>query len=241
MNKTILFGLAFSMLAAVNAQWGKKVKGNGDHTTIERSTGDYDAVAVSGWFDVELVSGSEGTLVLEGESNLLEYIETEIKGSELHIRVKKGVDLRPSNRNMGIKVTVPVEEIEGVSLSGSGDIRGNMSIKADKFHSSLSGSGNMTLEVDTDEFIISMSGSGDIHLKGRARQLEVGISGSGDVMAYDLEADDVKASISGSADIEITANQSITARVSGSGDIRYRGNPTKIDSKSSGSGEVSRG
>ena len=74
MKKLLTFSLALFTIAASNAQWGKKVRGNGNVVTIERSVGDYDAVASAGWFDVELVSGQEGGLTLKGEENLLEYI-----------------------------------------------------------------------------------------------------------------------------------------------------------------------
>ena len=75
MKKLITFALALGMIACTNAQWGKRVKGNGDYVTLERSVGEYDGVALAGWFDVELVSGTEGELTLEGESNLLEHIK----------------------------------------------------------------------------------------------------------------------------------------------------------------------
>ena len=69
-----------------SAQWGKTIKGNGNNVTIERSTGDYDGIAVSGWFDVDLVSGNEGEITLQGEENLLEYIITEVKDGKLVIK-----------------------------------------------------------------------------------------------------------------------------------------------------------
>jgi len=86
-----------------------------------------------------------------------------------------------------------------------------------------------------------MSGSGDITLNGTAKNFEATISGSGDIKAYGLEADNVEATVSGSADIKVTANKMLKARVSGSGDISYRGNPTKVDTKASGSGDISKG
>ena len=50
----------------------------------------------------------------------------------------------------------------------------------------------------------------------------------------------MEAVVSGSGDIQVTASQSLKARVSGSGDISYRGNPEKQDFKTSGSGDISR-
>ena len=242
MKKLITLTLSLLAISAANAQW-KKVKGNGNVVTIERSTPDYDQIAVAGWFDVELVEGQEGQLKIKGEENLLEYIKTEVKDNKLVIKVKNGVNLKPSSwgKDGGIFVTVPVEEVSSVSLSGAGDVVSDMVLKADDFSTRVSGSGDVSLQIEAQSISATLSGSGDINLSGQAGSFEVKVSGSGDVKAYELSANNVDATISGSADVKVTANEMLYARVSGSGDIRYRGNPKKIDSKASGSGEISKG
>ncbi|NQZ44999.1 MAG: DUF2807 domain-containing protein [Flavobacteriaceae bacterium] len=237
MKKLLTLSMVLCTIVAC-AQWGKRVKGNGKVVTIERSVGDYDVVALAGWFDVELVEGQEGELTLTGEENLLEYIKTEVKDGKLTIKTKRGVNLKPSNWKDGILIIVPVESVRGVSLSGSGDIVGKTVLKSNEFKTSISGSGDISLEVEANEVKASMSGSGDINLAGKATDFTVSVSGSGDIKAYELEADFVDAQVSGSADIRVTAKQSLKARVSGSGDISYKGNPKKIDTKSSGSGDI---
>lgn len=234
--------MALFIVAAVNAQWGKKVKGNGKMVTEERTTGSYEGLSVSGWFDVELVDGEEGALTIRGEENLLEYIITEVKNGDLVIRVEKGFQIQPSSWKNGgsVLITVPVETINSVSLSGSGDIVGKKKLQGTNFSTSMSGSGDITLDVAADNIEASMSGSGDISLGGEAKNFEVRISGSGDVNAFDLEVDTVDATVSGSADIEITVHEVLKARVSGSGNITYKGDPKKIDSKSSGSGDITK-
>lgn len=240
MRKGITLLIALGMVVSVQAQWGKKIKGNGKVVTIERSTSDYDEVAVSGWFDVYLVNGNEGKLTIKGEENLLEYLITEVKDDKLVIKPKKGYYLSPSSwKSGGIEVTVPVENIREVSLSGSGDIMGKTKLSADIFKTSMSGSGDITLDIEANDLEVSMSGSGDINLKGRTQDLDVSISGSGDVKAYELDAENVDATVSGSADIKVSVSGTLKARVSGSGDIYYRGNPT-VDSKTSGSGDVTK-
>lgn len=238
---TLLAGISLLVACNLSGQWGKRVKGNGNEVTIERSVGSYDAVALSGWFDVDLVSGSEGDLTLSGEENLLEHVVTEVKNGKLQIRTEKGYQLKPSSwKTGGIRITVPVESIEEVSLSGSGDIVGKNPIKSARFLASMSGSGDISLEVATEDMEATLSGSGDIELSGSTARFEVRVSGSGDVNAYDLNADEVKATVSGSADLQVTANEMLYARVSGSGDIHYRGNPSKVDSKTSGSGDITK-
>lgn len=241
MKKITTLAIVLAMTVSCSAQWGKRIKGNGDEVTITRTTGDYDAIAVSGWFDVNLIDGKEGELTLKGESNLLEYIITEVKNGKLVIKTEKGVNLKPSTWDDGITITVPVESVDAIALSGSGDIVGKTTIKTDNLNTAMSGSGDITLEVEARSVSASMSGSGDIMLSGRTKDFEATISGSGDIKAFDLEADNVDATVSGSADIKVTATKMLKARVSGSGDITYRGNPEKLDTKTSGSGDISKG
>lgn len=241
MKKLLSLTLVVVFTASCSAQWGKKIKGNGNTVTIDRSVGDYDAIGLAGWFDVDLVAGNEGEITLEGESNLLEYIKTEVKNGKLTIKVEKGVNLKPSSWDNGIKITIPIESINSVALSGSGDIVGKTTIKTDSFKTAMSGSGDITLDVESNSVGASMSGSGDITLSGTTNNFDVTISGSGDIKAYELEADNVDATVSGSADIKVTAKKMLKARVSGSGDISYRGNPEKVDTKTAGSGDITKG
>lgn len=239
MKNTMLYVLALLSLT-INAQWGnKKIKGNGKVVTIERSVGDYESIASAGWFDIILVAGEEGKITLKGEENLLEYIETEVKNGKLTIKQEKGVNLKSSSWKGGIEVTIPITDINAVSLAGSGDVISKTTIKSDNFKAALAGSGDISLAVEADNFEASLSGSGDMKFDGSAEHFKVSVAGSGDINAFDLSANYVEASVAGSADLNVTANQGIKARVAGSGDITYRGNPTKIDSKTSGSGNIS--
>lgn len=240
MKKLGVLVFAVAITFSANAQWGKTIKGNGKEVTIERNTGEYDSISLSGWFDVDLVSGQEGAITLKGEENLLEYIITEVKNGKLIVKTEKGVNLKSSGWNSEIRITIPVESINAVSMSGSGDIVGKTTMKSDSFTTTMSGSGDITLDIESNTLSASMSGSGDINLTGKTKRFDATISGSGDIAAYGLDAENVSATVSGSADIEVTATKSIKARVSGSGDISYRGNPDKIDTKTSGSGDISK-
>ena len=68
---------------------------------------------------------------------------------------------------------------------------------------------------------------------------EVEVSGSGDVEAYDLKTEKAELKIAGSGSIGISVEKEIIARVSGSGDIKYKGQPRIEDIKVSGSGQIS--
>lgn len=243
MKKYILtaFVLLFTATSA-NAQWwnsSKRITGNKEVVKQTRSVGNYDRISVTGMMEVQLVAGKAGKIDIEAESNLMEHIETEVSGSHLKISVKKGVNLQPS-RNYPIKLVVPFEKLEALALTGSGHIRNSDVIKARDFKVSVTGSGNMNLNLVTENLEGSLTGSGDVKLRGNTRNLKCTVTGSGDFLAYDLKADKVDANVTGSGDIEITVVNELNARVSGSGDITYRGNPEKQNFRTSGSGKVSK-
>ncbi len=238
MKKLLITAIVLTMSFSVSAQswWGnKRVKGNGNVTTEKRNTGDYDGVSVGGFFDVILVKGTEGKVTVEGEENLLEYIVTEVSRGPLKIKVEKGINLKTTRR---LTVTVPVKDIDHVSLGGSGNVKSEVKLKAEDLKVSLGGSGNITLSVDATNIKSSIGGSGNINLSGKADRMKSSIAGSGTIKAYELSVNSVKASIAGSGDIRISVKDEIDATVAGSGSIYYKGNPPKINTKSVGSGSV---
>lgn len=217
----------------------KRIKGSGKVVTIERTTNDYDGIAVSGFYEVELVDGQEGNLTLRGEDNILDHIETEVKSGTLYIKSIRNKTLIPS-RGEGVFITIPVDEIDLVRLSGSGDFVGEKTLRTNKLDIQVSGARNIDLTVEAEFVSVQTSGSSNIRLKGNAEELKVRSSGSSNVKAFHLEVDEATFELSGSSDVETTVNESLISRVSGSGNIRYQGNPEKVNTKTSGSGSVSK-
>lgn len=240
MKTTILTFATLLFINVSHAQWwgnGEKIKGNGTISTITRTTPDYNGISCAGDFDYILVSGTEGKITIEGEENLLEYIITEVKNGKLIVKTEKNINLSPSG-NKTIKVTIPFKDIENISLAGSGDLMNKDTVTANDLKVSLAGSGDVVLTVETNTVNGSLAGSGDLTLKGNTNNLEVSIAGSGDIHAFDLQSNNTQVSIAGSGDARVVSNESLKARVSGSGDIEYKGNPKTEDSKVAGSGSI---
>lgn len=239
MKKSIqlLVCCAFLMGFIANAQ-SSKIKGNGKVVTETKTTGDYDAIKVGGSFDVNLVAGKEGKIILKGEENLLSVIKVEVEDNTLKIYVDKMVNIRPTSK---IEITVPFEKISAVSLAGSGNLKTKDQIKSETFAAKLAGSGNVNLNVDSNNFELNLSGSGDVILKGSADKFTSKLAGSGNVNASDLKSKNVEANVAGSGNSIVNCEGNLTARVSGSGNIKYFGNPDKRDVKVSGSGNITKG
>ena len=236
MKKIITIAIVLAFTVNTHAQWGKRVKGSGEMVTKTRTVGEYDAVSVGGSFDVKLYAGAEGKITITVDDNLEEYLISEVENGKLKIKWKKGINI--SHRS-NVIVKVPFTAIDAVSLAGSGDIYSDDVIKADSFAAKLAGSGDVKLRVDANSVSSSIAGSGDIALTGNTDDFKCSIAGSGDIEAYDLASNDADIRISGSGGVRVSVKNMLTVRVSGSGNVYYKGNPKKQDVKVSGSGTVS--
>jgi len=181
--------------------------------------------------------GPEFKLVMEGDRDVLEDIETIVRDGKLIIR-KENWRLSFNNENVTINLTMP--ELEGVGVSGPGKVQILDKIEADDLDFGVSGSGKLiTSGLNVDRFVCGISGSGDVILgsDGSIDNGEISISGSGGFSGEDIEIDDLEVHISGSGNCRCRAGDNLEAYISGSGNVTYSGNP-KVDAKVSGSGHV---
>lgn len=137
--------------------------------------------------------------------------------------------------NMKVEVEASGDMESDVSGSGNIELRG----KCRSFNSDVSGSGKVILTLNASgNADFGVSGSGKIEASGSASKVKASISGSGKVLAANLETNSCEVRITGSGDVEINVKNELDANITGSGSVRYRGNPSKVNSHSAGSGHV---
>ncbi|HSB94649.1 MAG TPA: head GIN domain-containing protein [Flavitalea sp.] len=213
---------------------GKKVRGNGNVVTQERSVGSFRGIRSSGSFDVVIANGPAQSVRIEAEDNLQEYIEAVVEGDVLSIRTREGFRLSPKK---DLKIFVTSSSLNEVKVSGSGDITSEGTISVSnpmKFE--INGSGDIKVNVDAPEVEAEISGSGDMHLEGNVKSFRSEINGNGDIKAMNLKSEETKVQINGSGDAEVFGSVRLEVVVRGSGDVVYRGNGQVIsDIKGSGS------
>ena len=216
----ILFSLL--VFGFANAQSSKNVK-----------VSSFDEIHLGGSFDVILEKGKKENVRMQGSEKDLEKILVEVDGNELKIRIKRGV-----HRVGKVKVTITFQELNAIHSSGSSDISSSDMIDTNSFSVRCSGSGDIDLKVTSKSVSVKISGSGDITLSGAADKQEITISGSSDIDLLELKGKSCDIKISGSGNAKVNVSDALSARVSGSGDIKYKGSPEIQNFKVSGSGSV---
>ena len=226
--------ISFSFCEAQN--WKQeKIKESGNQITSNRSTPEYDQIAVSGSFQVTLVAGKEGNISITGDENIISHVVTEVENNELKIYFEKKKNYYYKSK---ITIEVPFESINTIHFTGSGDITTKNTIVADNFNVHLTGSGDAILDLKTTKTRTSVAGSGDIILSGTSTDLKASVAGSGDLDCSKLVVENASADVAGSGDIKVNCTQKLTAGVAGSGSVKYKGKPETIEKSIAGSGDI---
>jgi hypothetical protein len=209
------------------------IRGNGIPDSEARMMHSFSSVASEGNFIVHITSGTQHKLIIEAESNLMQYIETDVIGGHLRIHTRGLTSLR--NR-LPVEIFITTPSLKGVIQSGSGSITTGY-FEADAFNCVVSGSGSIETAVDAGVVDAVVSGSGRLNISGSASQGNLFVSGSGKLNAEDLLVRDCDAKISGSGDIWTDVSRYLKAVVTGSGYVFYSGRP-QVEIVVSGSGGI---
>lgn len=235
MKYLIVLFLGVSLFFSCRYIGGKRVRGNGNITTEQRSLSGFDGVESYGSFDVFISTASEPSVKIEVDENLQSLIETSVEGNKLQIRTKKGYNLRPS-RDVRIFVSGPL--FGTIATHGSGNIISENSINSNNtVNLRIAGSGSIEVELNAQSLSAEIAGSGSLKIAGTAKEFKSAIYGSGDIKAGKLETEKSQVEIAGSGSVEVFANNKLDVKVMGSGDVRHRGGAS-VSSQIAGSGSV---
>ena len=215
---------------------GKRIKGNGNVKTEDHNVSGFKNIDCDASADVYITQGEPAGVKVEGDDNLLPYIEINQEGDRLIIRERSHVNLDPTD---GLKIYVTSPDFHAINASGAGDIVGQTKItSSDELNLRLSGAGDIRMEVNAPSVICTLSGAGSAYLKGQAKNVDIELSGVGSTHCFDLQAENTKVDVSGVGSAEVFASVKLDATVNGVGSINYKGNATDVSQHANGVGSI---
>jgi Putative auto-transporter adhesin, head GIN domain len=195
---------------------GCGVRGSGVMATQTRDVSGFSEISLSGSGEVLVEQTGRESLTIEAEDNLLPLLETYVDGDTLVLRTRPDTSISPTRT---IRYRITVARLDAARISGSGSLR--------------------AAGLDSDRFTTSISGSGSMTLAGKAKAIDLSISGSGSYDAADLVSQTGRVSISGSGSGVVNTSEELEVAISGSGSIEVIGKPW-VDQHISGSGRITR-
>ena len=214
---------------------GQTVRGSGNVVEESRNVSGVTGVELATLGNLTIEVGDSESLRIEAEDNLMEHIETEVRGGKLRIGTQGNVRL---NATRPVNYYLTVTGLDTIEISSSGDIQAP-DLEAERFSITISSSGDLEIGLlNAGSLDVNISSSGNLDIAGgQVQTLNVNISSSGNYNAPDLESADAEVRLTSSGSATIWARDSLKANLSSSGDLRYRGNPT-VDATTTSSGDV---
>lgn len=232
----LVTGAAGYTIAKTNTPTDEEVQ-----NTEDRHLSGFTSVSVAGSFDVVITQGSTESVKVQAPSDIINRIITEVEGGTLKIYTKNDNDWHWSDGgHKKIVIYVSIKEVNGVSLSGSGDVTFREGLRGNSFKLKLTGSGDVSGKLLVKNLDVTLAGSGDIKISGSADNSNISVAGSGDYTARDLTTNTASVRIAGSGDARVNVSQKLDASIVGSGDVYYTGSVKSVSSSKIGSGDVSR-
>lgn len=207
----------------------------------ERSVSDFTGVSSGGYFNVYIKLGDKESLRLEGDAEMLKEIETKVEKGVLKIQLnskKRYWDWDTSDRKK-VNIYITAKVLTNITLSGSGSMKVEGTLKAPDFKATLSGSGNLAFNAEAVNLTATLSGSGNMSLAGNAQNAQLTLSGSGNLGAADFVTKNAEVTLSGSGNVNLRVEKKLKATTSGSGNIRYSGDPEVTETRV-GSGRIAK-
>jgi putative autotransporter adhesin-like protein len=182
-----------------------------------RSLPPFHAVELAGSNLVDVRVGARQSVVVHAPKAELGVITTRVLDGTLVISDSPG----PHNMKGPTSVSVGVPSLDALTI-------------ADR------GSGIVTMSgVNTPSLTVGLNGSGVLSASGAAGRLSVSIRGSGNIDLGGVVARDVRAVVTGSGRIALTATTSLDASVTGDGVIlQYGGSPARLSTRVTGTGVI---
>lgn len=156
---------------------------------------------------------------------------------EVTVRDMKGLNKLIASGAGDITLTnITTNDLE-LTLEGVGNVRIDGEIFLKKIDQA--GAGNLSMKsVTGEQLIINQKGTGNIHLTGEVKQMKIKLYGSGMIDARALISEVADVTLSGVGDVLVNVSDRLDAKIYGTGNIRYQGNPDTVSREVYGIGSI---
>lgn len=191
--------------------------GSGTVKTETRNVSGFTKVQFSGIGTLNITQTATESLQVSADDNLLPLLTSTVNNGTLELSVKPGYVLTP---NKSIVFTLTVKQLDGVTLSGAGEINAK--------------------DITASALSVTLSGAGRMAISGSAQSQSAVVSGVGSYDAKDFKTNTTQVTISGTGSATVYASQTLNATVSGAGSVTYYGSP-QVTKTVSGVGSIKQG
>lgn len=213
---------------------GTGIDGNKKVVTQDRNiSNNFESIKVSQGLDLYITQSNDVSLSVEADENLHDIIMTEVENGTLLIYTTENI-----RRAASKKINLSIDNISAIKATSGSDVFSTNTIKTNSLELNCTSGADITLDVKTETLNCYSTSSSDIRVSGTTKSLFAEATSGSDIKASDLIAETSKVKATSGADISVNTSKELTARAASGGDIRYSGNPEKVDKSDNSAGSV---
>ena len=213
---------------------GDGIDGNGNVETAERSISkDFDEIKVSQGIDLYITQSNDVYLTVEADENLHDLIMTEVTDGVLKIYSTENI-----RRASSKKVMLTINSISSIKATSGSDVYSTNTIEVANLELKSTSGSDIKLDVKTKSLDCYSTSGSDMELSGSTNLFTASATSGSDINASDLLAETSNVKATSGADISVNTSKALKAKATSGGDIRYSGNPEKVEKSDTSAGSV---
>jgi hypothetical protein len=209
-----------------------------------REVRDFDRVVIKDYGDLVITQGSQETLTIEADEEVLSKIKAKVVERTLTIGIagrwleKMADAVRAGAAGRWVKFRLTVRELRGLEVTGALSAKAR-DIQSDHLSLRLRGAGAITITgLAADTLEVELPGAGAIVVSGKVAEQNVAVEGAGSYSAARLESQRAVVDLNGAGAANVWVVEDLKATVRGVGSISYYGDPA-VTQKIHGLGSIS--
>lgn len=222
MKRVIRNLFSAAMLLMMASSWAAA------QTAESRPVSGFTGIASSGPFAIHVkIDGTESLKITtqnSSDAEVIKLIQTEVENGILKIKYKDDLHDGQGNTEGPVDIYITAKSITSIVKTGSGFLNVEEgAVTGSDAQVVITGSGAVTSAIKSENLKTVITGSGSLHLTGVADKANAVISGSGRMDSPGLKVKDASVVITGSGSAYLTADNTLSAHVTGSGEVVYSG------------------
>ncbi|KJD31160.1 hypothetical protein PK35_16085 [Tamlana nanhaiensis] len=225
---------AILSLSLFSCRFDMGVRGNGNVTTSTRPvTETFNTIKATEGLDVYLTQSNNESISVEADENLQNLILTDIEDGVLKIHCKESIGF-----STVLKVNVSFTNINSIISTSGSDVYSKNTITVDDLSLKSTSGSDMKLDVNTQTLNCKATSGSDLRLSGKTLKLHAEATSGSDITAADLVAQSSDVKATSGAGITVNTTETLIAKATSGGDVKYYGNPKTVDKSDSSAGSI---
>lgn len=199
-----------------------RIYGSGRIITLTKDYRDFNKIILNSGFYVKVIKGSNYSVTIECDDNIVDYVRTYQSGSKLSISMASG----HSYKNVTLKAIIETPDLKSIESNGGAIIEFNGNDSYDDLSLELNGGSSVKGYLDIGTLNLNLNGGSNVNLAGTGENLKVLGNGGAIFRLYELPVENCNIVFNGGCLAYLNVTGVLNVALSGGSIVKYKGNPT---------------